>query len=437
MIYERFRPGILPGLLIVCLVSGCGKTDSGVVPAAAAARVAVTPAYATEVTKLTAAIDHGLSLSVRQPDNTLVPLEVVSLYQERARLTGSYDDYAKAEALLASLSSGPKLSVSHCMAQARLHFTLHRLKQAKTKLEDCGATAEPSELAALHADIALYSGRYHDAERTYRALVNDVGITPHFVRLGLLKKWVGSPGEAAALLEAAERRYHGSSPTMRAWLKLQRGLLALERGRFDEALAMYRLAEDALHGWWLIDEHIAEVHLLNGKIAEAKRIYESVVKRTGSPEFMDALAQIEQQLGNADQASKLTAQARSIYTERLRAFPEAAAGHALDHFLKSQADAAQALALAQKNYQTRPFGESAIALAKAWIMSGKPERAKPLIEAQLASGWDTAEAWWILSEVQLQLRGNAQAARAREAALQRNPHSEKMYGFSAGVLKRQ
>ncbi|MCY7388443.1 MAG: hypothetical protein LH481_10325 [Burkholderiales bacterium] len=435
MIYERFRPGILPGLLFVCLVSGCGKTNSGVAPVAAPAREAVKPAYATEVIKLTAAIEHGLSLRARQPDNTLIPLEVVSLYQERARLTGSYDDYAKAEALLASLSSKPKLSVSQCMAQARLHFTLHRLKQASAVLEGCGATAEPSELAALRADIALYSGRYRDAERTYRDLVNDVGITPHFVRLGLLKKWVGSPGEAAALLEAAERRYHGDSPTMRAWLKLQRGLLALERGRFDEALAMYRLAEDALSGWWLIDEHIAEVHLLNGKIAEAKRIYESVIERTGSPEFMDALAQIEQQLGNVEQVNKLTAQARSIYTERLRAFPEAAAGHALDHFLKSQADAAQALTLAQKNYQTRPFGEAAIGLAKAWIMSGKPERAKPLIEAQLASGWDTAETWWILSEIQLQLRRDAQAARARAEALRRNPQSEKMYAYTASISK--
>ena len=428
MIFKRFRLGILPGLLIVGLVGGCERSNSGAVAAAAP----IKPAYETEVAKLSAAIEHGLGLKERQPDNTLIPLEVVSLYQERARLTGSYDDYAKAENLLASLSSATKVSVSRCLAEARLHYTLHRLRQASALLDGCGATAEASELAALRADIALYTGRYRDAERTYRGLVNDIGITPHYVRLGLLKKWVGGPGEAAAFLEAAERRYHGSSPTMRAWLKLQRGLVALDRGRFDEALAMYRLAEDALAGWWLVDEHIAEVHVLNGNIAEAKRIYESVIERTRSPEFMDALAQIEQQLGNAEQATKLMAKARSIYTERLRAFPEAAAGHALDHFLKSQADVAQALTLAQKNYQTRPYGESAIALAKAWIMSGKPERAKPLIEAQLASGWDTAEAWWILSEVQQQLRGDEQAARARAEALRRNPQSEKMYAFSVG-----
>ena len=33
-------------------------------------------------------------------------------------------------------------------------------------------------------------------------------------------------GEAAAFLEAAEKRYHGVSAPMKAWLKLQRGLIA-------------------------------------------------------------------------------------------------------------------------------------------------------------------------------------------------------------------
>ncbi len=433
MIQPRFRPGILSGLLMVCLVGGCGRSNTAAPPAAAQSKEAAKPAYAAEVTKLNEAIERGLGLKASQPDNNLIQLEVVSLYQERARLTGSYDDYAKAETLLASLSSGSKLPVNQCMARARLHYTLHRLAQASAMLDSCAAIAEPSELAALRADIALYTGRYRDAERTYRGLVNDVGITPHYVRLGLLKKWVGGPGEAAAFLEAAERRYHGSSPTMRAWLKLQRGLVALDRGRFDEALAMYRLAEDEMQGWWLIDEHIAEVQLLTGNTAEAKRIYESVIERTGSPEFMDALAAIEQQQGHGAEATKLMARARGIYTERMRLFPEAAAGHALDHFLKDQADVVQALTLAQKNYETRPYGESAIGLAKAWIMSGKPERAKPLIEAQLANGWDTAQAWWMLSEVQQQLHGDAQAASARAEALRRNPQSEKMYAHTEGT----
>ncbi|MEQ1517931.1 MAG: hypothetical protein ABL931_15740, partial [Usitatibacteraceae bacterium] len=318
----------------------------------------------------------------------------------------------------------------------RLHYTLHRLKQAAAALDACPASVEQTEMASLRADLALYSGRYRDAENTYRALVNDPGIPPNFIRLGLLKKWLGSPGEAAALLEAAEKRYHAGAPTMHAWLKLQRGLVALDRGRFDEALAMYRLASDALDGWWLIDEHIAEVLHLSGKTAEAKSLYESIVARTGNPEFMDALAAIEHELGNKDSAKTLTQKARAIYEKRLIAFPEAAAGHALDHFLQDPADAKLALSLAQKNFETRPYGESAIALAKAWMLSGKPERAVPIIEAELAKGWDTAEAYWILGEAR-QRRGQREPAeQAKEQARRRNPQSEKMYAYAAGAPAR-
>ena len=329
--------------------------------------------------------------------------------------------------MLASLSTGSKPPPSPCLAWARLHYTLHRLKLASAALVTCPSTVEVIEVAALQADIALYSGRYREAEDTYRALVNDVGLTPYYVRLGLLKKWLGAPGEAAAFLEAAEKRYHGGSSTMLAWLKLQRGLIALDRGRLDEALAMYRLASDALDGWWLIDEHIAEVLLLSGKTAEAKRLYESVIARTGAPEFMDALAAIELSDGNRDNANKLKLKARAIYEQRLIAFPEAAAGHALDHYLQDVADAKLALSLAQKNFDTRPYGEAAVALAKAWMQSGKPDRAVPLIETQLAKGWDTAEAYWILGEARQKMGQQREAEQAKAAALRRNPHSEQMY----------
>lgn len=229
---------------------------------------------------------------------------------------------------------------------------------------------------------------------------------------------------------AAEKRYHAGAPVMLAWLKLQRGLVALDRGRFNEALAMYRLASDALDGWWLIDEHIAEVLWLSGKTQAAKQLYENIIERTGNPEFMDALAAIEREAGREANAKKLTLKARALYEQRLLAFPEAAAGHALDHFLQDQADANFALVLAQKNFETRPYAESAIALAKAWMLAGRPDRAVPLLETQLANGWDSAQIYWVLGEALRKLGQQKRAEHARAEALRRNPHSEKMYAYA-------
>ena len=426
-LHTRFSVAL--SLFFVCLLVGCEGGKSGGTTASAA-KAPIKPSYAGELQKLNAGIEHGIALAARQSGDTLIPLEIVSLYQERARLTGSYDDYAKAEALLASLGEETKPSASRCLARARLHYTLHRLKSARAALDSCPATAEPTETAALRADLALYSGGYREAEATYRALVNQSGLTQQYVRLALFKKWMGAPGEAAAFLEAAEKRYQGGSPTMMAWLKLQRGLVALDCGRLDEALAMYRLASDALEGWWLVDEHIAEVLQLNGKTAEAKKIYEGVVDRTRAPEFMDALAAIERKEGNLDKAQTLKKQARAVYEQRLIAFPDAAAGHALDHFLQDEADSQLALALAQKNFATRPYGESAIALAKAWMLAGKPDRAAALIDAQLAKGWDTAEAYWILGEARQKHGQQKQAEQAMNEALRRNPHSGTMYAYA-------
>lgn len=440
MTFLHRRPGLWLGLICFCLFAACDKAKTGgssINSKTPAPHTNVAkPAYTAEVEKFNVGIQQGIALAAKQVGDTLIPLQVVSLYQERARLTGNYDDYAKAETLLASLPADAKPSASYCLAQARLHYTLHRLKQSGAALDTCPTTVEPTEIAAIRADLALYNGRYRDAEIVYRALVNESGIFSSYVRYGLLKKWLGSPGEAAAFIEAAEKRYHAGSPTMLAWLKLQRGLVALDRGRFDEALAMYRLASDVLEGWWLIDEHIAEVLQLSGKTAEAKRLYENIIERTGNPEFMDSLAAIELQLGREAEAKKLTLKARAIYEQRLVAFPEAAAGHALDHFLKDQADAKLALSLAQKNFETRPYGESAIALAKAWMLAGKPNLAASLIESQLARGWDTAQTYWILAEA-LRMSGQQQRAdQAAAAALRRNPHSEKMYAFIANVINR-
>jgi predicted Zn-dependent protease len=273
----------------------------------------------------------------------------------------------------------------------------------------------------------MYGGKYREAEATYRALVNQVGTPAHFVRLALLRARTGSPAEAAALLEAAERRYHGPSATMKAWLRLQRGLVALDRGRLDEALALYRQASDELPGWWLVEEHIAEVLALKGDKAAAMALYRQVIERTGGPEYLDALAALEDEAGDKASAARRRAEARAAYEKRLAEYPEAAAGHALDHFLADAADAPRALALAQANHATRPFGEASIALAKAWLHVGQPAKARALLEGELAKGWDTPELHWVLAAVLERLGQKAPAEAARAAALARNPLSAALY----------
>ena len=431
--FARFSAAGIAGILLpllACGLSGCKPpTAAGIHAGRPDPAALINPTYEKMLGDDNAAIASGEALVKGPLQSALVPLELVSLYTERARLTGNYDDYGRAEDLLARVQAQLNPTESLCMARAKLHFSLHRLVLAKEVLNGCPRLAGTVEDLGMRADIAFYSGRYKDAGIIYRALVNQVGTPQTYIQLALYSAKTGSPGEASALMEAAEKRYHGGSAVMQSWFALQRGLIELDRGRYEEARALYALAEERLPGYWLNEEHLAEVARLNGDTPGAKRIYEKVVRKTGAPEYLDALGSIEVESGNAQISKELFDRAETIYSERAKRFPEAIAGHALAHYLKGAPQPVKALTMAKANFRNRPYGDAAIALAKAHLLNAKPKEAAGLLEQQIAQGWDTAETYWILS---LAANAAGDSARAKTAGLEasrRNPHSVTQYAF--------
>lgn len=423
-------------LLLLGLLIACGERSANRPPAVVQARestAAVPPApaadrrtYTQEAAALTGAIDAALQALSRQPDNAQMALETVDLVLERARLVGNYDDYRLARSLLDRVAKLPDTAPLRCLPQARLHYTLHQLVLADAALSTCAGAVDPVEAGGLRADIALFSGRYPEAGDRYRALVNQVGDSTHYLRLALLKSRTGAPGEAAALLEAAERRYHGVSASTRAWFKLQRGLLAWDRGRLDEALALYHLAADELPGWWRIDEQIAEVRRLSGDTAGAQALFEDIIARSGQPEHMDELARLLREGRTPEAATPWIRRAQTLYRERLQAFPEAGLGHAVEHFLQFGTPA-EALDLARRNAALRPFGEAQIALAAALFRAGQAGEAARVIGLVQASGWNTAQLHAVAAQIHAGLGQHTQADAQRVQALAMNPHAMRLF----------
>jgi hypothetical protein len=411
-------------LFFLCLLAACGESSRNGGAAQKGALNHVT--YEREVAALDAAIDGAARIIEKQPENTTIALETVSVYTERARLTGNYNDYLKAQALLDATSSHVNKASYPCLAYAKLHYALHRLQAASATLDACPIMADPAEIGGLRGDIAFYSGRYKEAEEIYRALVNQVGTTQQYFRLAMFRNKMGSPGEAAALLEAAEKRYHGGSPTMKAWFKVQRGLVAWDRGQVDEALAMYAFANDELPGWWLIDEQVAEAKRLKGDTAAAKVLYERIIQSNGLPEHMDELARFLREGTAPESATEWIKRAEVIYRERLKVLPEASVGHAVDHFLQFGTPS-EALALARRNAELRPYGDAQIALAAALFRAGQAGAAADRIAQVEASGWNTAQLHAIAAQINAGL-GRAAAADAQRAkALAMNRHAMRLY----------
>ena len=425
--------GTLPTVALACLIAGCSRSPpSGASDAPSAAPAAPATPYADALADSAGAVRSAEERAVADPLGW-IPQETLALaYLDRAQLTGSYGDYAAADrALRLAMERAGK--PGPCLAAARVHAALHRLRKAAAAVAECAGqipmgASQRAELEGIAADVAFHEGRYADALRGYRAALQLDESVAGLARLSRYHARTGAPVEAAALLDRAERIYHGPSAWTLAWLALQRGVLALDAGRWDDALAHYLRAARLMPGWWLADEHIAEIHALRGELGVALTRYEDIVARTGAPEYMDAVARILLAQRRPAEAAEWVGRARAIYRQRLEALPEAAAGHAIDHFLQFEPlEGNELLAIARRDLDARPGAEAHMRLAQAYLRLGRAADAANAMAPVLSSPWQTAKLHALAAQVFSARRDSAAAARAEARAIALNPHALRMY----------
>jgi len=425
----------LPTLALATVIAGCSPSpQSGASDRAGTPRAGEpSTRYADAFADATQVVDVAAG-RVRADAGSWIAQEALALaYLDRAQLSGSYDDHVAADrALQQALAAGP--APGPCLAAARIHATLHRLRQAAAAVAACESrlglsSGERAELAGIAADVAFYEGRYDDALRGYRAALQLEESVTGLARLSQYHARTGAPAEAAALLDRAEHIYHGTSARPLAWLALQRGLLALDAGRWDDALAHYVRAQRLMPGWWLADEHAAEVYALRGEFGVALERYEELAQRTANPEYMDALARIFFEQGQPQRAAEWIGRAATAYRQRLRALPQAAAGHAIEHYLQFEPAGDELLAVARQDFAARPGAEGRIHLAQAYLRLGRAADAAVALKPVLTSPWNTAKLHTVAALVFAATRDGPAAARAEAQAVAMNPHAFRMYAM--------
>lgn len=338
---------------------------------ALAPRTVATPssAYLRELTKLERRIAASERLTKAAPRSWMRRAELVGLYLDRASLMGSYADYQSAERELdEALELGPHVPELYLL-RAQLSFTLHRFDRVERDLDlperaarRDGDSAALAGILAMRGSLAFERGDNDEAEKLLLHAFDTRRSYDALARLAHVHVKTGRFERATELFDRAERELDPRAARAHAWLDLQRGLMELDRQRYDEALGWYRSADAAYPGWWLIEEHIAEIDALQGRTDSARERYERLVAETDNPELIDALAALLVP-DEPERASLLIDRARGIYEQQLRTFPEATYGHALDHFLEH--DPARAVMLAEKNHALRPNAEAKAKLAKA------------------------------------------------------------------------
>ena len=310
---------------------------------------------------------------------------VYRLYQ-RAALSGNLEYFQEVEAELngaiARLGPAPDL----CLLKANLDFKLHRVAQTKLDLQMSSGLAETSQGKAIFADIIFQEGNYQEARKLYESLVDKERTWDNLARLAHLRARTGDVAAADRLYVEAEDELTAKEMRSFSWVELQRGLLHFIYGRFPKAREHYDRANRSYSGYWLVEEHLANLLAAEHKLEEAAAIYRHLLQRAPKPEIQQALGDIYRHMGKQREAEDCFQKALAIYLQSAARGDVHYYHHLVDFYCDAHRDEDQALKWAGKDLELRNNSSTQAAMARVLHLAGHNEEARQMIDRALASG---------------------------------------------------
>lgn len=384
------------------------------------------PSYDAAIARSEAEIALGEERVRNGRDQWLRHESLARGYLRRSRLSYTYDELASAgRALseakrLAPQGSGPLLTDA---VFAQMSHQLGRAGASLTVMDGWAVKNEATTLAesaSLKGDIAFYRGDMRGARTFYSAASRygrNAGVDH---RLALLEKSRGDFNAAIRHFADANPEPEVITPFGNASAAMQIGGVELARGDYRSAREWFEKADSLFPGFWLIEAHLAQAKALEGDLDGAIIDMKAVARRAPAGEVLDALAMLLRADGQSRESRLWAERASAIWEKRLNQLPEAAYGHAVEHELVFGSPS-KALDLAKRNFEARPYGQSRILLASAYLSNAAPEEAFKHLRLAERSGWRSAPLYALIAQTH-ELSGKPEeAAKARKAAEELNP----------------
>lgn len=272
------------------------------------------------------------------------------------------------------------------LLKANLAFKLHRLGDVAAAIAAVPAAADNAELRLIRADLDFQHGRYRAAVAGYRDVLC---AERSWAALARLAHFVGKMGDVAAadaLYEEAQDELTAKELRAFAWIEVQRGFLDFGRGRLDDARTHYRRADAAYPGYWLVEEHIAELLAAEDRFGDAIAILEKLAAAADRPDLDQAIGEL---CGLADQPERAQFRAQRSLAAYLRSAQRGEVHyyhHLADFYSEVEEDGRKAVEWAQKDLQLRENFSTQAALARAFFRAGRFDAARSWIDRALSSG---------------------------------------------------
>ena len=373
------------------------------------------------------------AIAEREPDALAVPInsenatKYVYLLYQRASLAGDLAAFGKVEAALkrAIDEIGPAQDLY--LLKANLDFKFHRLADVKLDLAAGRDLSDTTQGKILRADLDFQEGRYDSARRGYEEAIRDDLTWDNLARQAYLKWKLGDTAGADQLYAEAEDELTAKEMRHYAWIELQQGVLDLRHGRYADAQAHYDRADRAYSGYWLVDDHKAELSGAQGLFEEAAALYERVIARAAKPELQQALGELYDTMGEKDRAE-------ACYEKSLNAYLDSAAQgdvhfyhHLVDFYADVRRDGGEAVKWARKDIELRRNFSTLAALAWALYRAGEFAEARETMAEALASGASDAHLFYQAAMIHQAFSVNGEAERYLRLAAEINPNYQSFH----------
>ena len=332
------------------------------------------------------------SFSKLQEDARGAPAEPIrdlkSIYNRyrRALLTGNLAELGGVGARIDEMVERLGPSDELLMLRAKIRLAFHQPSAAKDDLARVEGLAGNALFETMRADIESQEGQYQEARRRLELIARTRPTWDTLARVAFLRAKTGDVDGADRVYERAEEEITAKEMRSFAWVELQRGLLDFGRGRYDEAGAHYERAGRAYSGYWLVDEHVAELLGATGKFDRAASTYQELLMRNPRPEIEQALGDLYVFMGDPKRAKPMHQKALSAFRESARRGEVYYFHHLTAIYADVFEDGAEAEKWARKDAALRPNYATRESLAWALYRCGRFDDALQELERALAYG---------------------------------------------------
>jgi tetratricopeptide (TPR) repeat protein len=313
------------------------------------------------------------------------------------------------------------------LLKTSLDLRRHRWDAAGDDLAALRRFAGNAQIVALTATLAFQRGEYQAARAGYLSAIEKDPTWDNLARLAYWESKFGDPDVADRLYERAQQRVGATDKRSWAWVALERGLGAFNRGRYGDAGAHYARAGQAYSGFWLVDEHVAELLGAERRFDRAVALYESVVARVPRPELQQALGDLLRSMGREAQARPWHDRALAGYLESVERGEVHYYHHLAGFYADVRQDGAEAVKWARRDAALRPSFFTLDALAWALYRDGQFTLALDTARQALASGANDPHLAFHGAMIHLAAGQTAEGKRLLEKVARLNPGYENFH----------